>query len=97
VGRDRLPSSSCVRDCHDKPDLPPEPFCQRDALQLGSSQLRLKVAEATLNLDEYNRIGAGENHVRRSAIWRWRNRHLKADTPGGLRRRPNHLSEPELA
>jgi hypothetical protein len=97
VGRHRLPRCSTVRDCQDESHVPSESLRQSDTLELGGSQLGLQVAEASLNLDQHDLLGARENHVRRSAVGRRRHWNLKADSPGAMRRGPNQFGQPKLA
>lgn len=95
--RDRLPRGSRVRESQDKPDLPPEPLRERNALELRCSQLRLQVAKASLNLHKDNLGCAGEHHVCRSAIGRSCDGVLETDTPGRMRGGPNQFGQFELS
>jgi hypothetical protein len=97
VGRSRPPRGRGVRDCDDQSHVPSEPLCQSNALQLRGSQLRLKVSQASLNLNKNHFNGAVQNHVRRSAI-RWtRHWHLEADAPGRVGRCSNDVGKLKLA
>lgn len=84
--RERMTGGDGVRDGYDERHLPPEPLGESKPLQLSRPQLRLKVTEASLDLDQQDAGRIGQDHVGRSTI-RWgRYRHLERDAPGCMRR-----------
>jgi hypothetical protein len=97
VRRNSLPGSNGVRHGQDQAHLPPQPFREGDALELRGPQLGLEVPETALDLHMHHRVSAGEDHVSSSPVRRSRDWNLKADSPRGVGRGPDHLGQAQLA
>lgn len=91
-----MPCSRGIWDRNHERHLPPEPLGECDALQLSRTQLRLKVPEASLDLDQQDVGGIGQDHVGRSTIWWGRYWYLESDAPGCMCRRSYHRRERQL-
>ncbi len=94
---DRGAVAPSVRQCHDQPDLPSDPFGERRALELCRSQLGLQVEQRPLdlNLDRFDRTR--QHDVRGPAIGECCNWHLEAQLPARVRGRPNLLGQAQLS
>lgn len=95
--RRERPTRRCgVRHSDHEPNLSAEALGQRDALQLRRAQLRLEVAQPTLDLDEDGLTGGAQDHVRGTTVWRGCHGNLKANLPGPMSRGSDRLGHTQL-
>ena len=85
-----------VGNREDQRYLLPALLRQGRSFELSRPQLRLQVAQASLNLYQQNPGEAVEDHIRSSPIWRRSNRDLQPHPPRPMGSRSDQLGEFEL-
>ena len=88
---------SRIRDGEDEPhrSLQAPPKCE--ALELAASQLRLEVAQPSLDLNVNGVLGLCQDQVGRSQVRRRSHRHLEEHFPSWMCLRPNRFCKLHLS